>query len=564
MDRGGLADLFARIAFAIEVTGNAAEDAKLWQRASRSVWQTKGDVMAAFSRGEPVEGVAGDAYQTAVDALALRPIPILGRVEASIPPGIFDIKRIKGLGPAKIRALWTELGITTLGELEHACRENRLVALKGFGLKTQGNVLLAIDELRSADALLLRDRAASIARNAVQTLASHGVRSATIGELARGFELVSDLSILVEARSETPGALEAIKSTGVPLHALRIVTALPASFGVAHVHATSSAAHWAALKAHAEKSGLTLTDEELTRDGATVSVPTEDALYDHLALLTTPAERRDDGVPLVLRGHAEPKLVTLRDLRGALHNHTIASDGTATLEEMQAAAEEFGLEYLGISEHSQSASYAGGLSPQRLLEQASMISNASGSKCALLSGVESDIREDGTLDYPDDVLDQIDVCVASVHQRHRLAFDASTARIERAAAHPRTDILGHPTGRLLLGRPENEFDVVRVLLALKKNGSAVELNASPHRLDLGVTNLGLAREMGVPISIAADAHATSELAYLEHGVAVARRAGVLVEEVLNARSLLELRAWLIDRRRAAGETSRLIPPPIPT
>jgi DNA polymerase (family 10) len=236
---------------------------------------------------------------------------------------------------------------------------------------------------------------------------------------------------------------------------------------------------------------------------------------------------------------------------GALHNHTTASDGTASLVEMRAAAQERGLHYLGISEHSVSAAYAGGLDAEQLAAQGREIAalNAAPGP-TLLTGVESDILADGALDYPASVLASLDIVVASVHQRHRQDHAAMTTRMVAAAANPWTDIVGHPTGRLLLGRPPTDFDVAAFLDAAALNGCAVELNASPHRLDLNAEHLAMAKERGLLVSIAADAHSQRDLDNLDYGITIARRAGLSVEDVLNARPLDELLLWLAGREES--------------
>ncbi|MCP4919091.1 MAG: PHP domain-containing protein [Proteobacteria bacterium] len=238
-------------------------------------------------------------------------------------------------------------------------------------------------------------------------------------------------------------------------------------------------------------------------------------------------------------------MVRRSDLQGALHNHTSASDGRNTLAEMKAAAEEQGLSWLGISEHSQTASYAGGLTVERLRAQVKAIAalNAQGG-CELLTGVESDILQDGSLDYAAEVLDELDVVVASVHNRHGQGGAAMTERMLRAARHPSTTLFGHPTGRLLLGRPPPEVDMAALLDACAEAGTAIELNASAHRLDLSARHLAMARARGVTIIINPDAHSIRELANLEFGVSIARRAGLGPDDVLNSRSIDEVRAWL--------------------
>lgn len=559
MDQRTATDVLSRLAFALEVSGGPSHEARAYANASRVLRQLPGDLRAMLASGAlaEVKGIGRSSLRVVSQVLEGKEPEELRELESKIPDGLFAVHAIRGLGPAKIRKLWQGLGITNVGELEHACRENRLVLLEGFGPKTQANVLAAIEEMHRADRVLLRHRATMLVAPLVASLRMRGARAEASGGLRRGLETIEDLGIVVAGDAGTidetlaaHGALgDRIDGTSIA-----IVRSEPDRFGAIAVLRASSVEHAEALRAAAREKGLELRDDGLFRDGSLVPTPDEDALYRALDLVTTQPERRDPGVPLVRIGKATPRLVELGDLRGALHNHTIASDGGATMDEMRAAAAAMGLSYLGISDHSVSASYARGLSAADLTEQAAHIAAQRGSSesCVLLSGVESDILADGSLDYDPDVLAAVEVVIASVHKRFSLDRDKTTERMLLAARNPFTDVIGHPTGRLLGGRPPNDFDVEAMLDAAAQHGCAVELNASPHRLDLDARGCAMAKARGVPISIAADAHSTGELRNLEHGIAVARHAGLTAEDVLNARTLDELRAWLAARRRRAA------------
>lgn len=565
MSNRKVSDVLSRLAFALEVADGASQKARAYQAASRTVRQL-GDVEDLLARGElaNVRGLGASSLKVIAEVVAGRVPAELERLEQSLPEGLFAIHRVPGLGPAKIRKLWQGLGITSLGELEHACKENRLVQLEGFGSKTQAKVLSAIEEIHRSEGILLRSDAMVLMNLAEDRLRGAAIRVAIVGDFRRGQELCADLAILVEEASGTDDALEGagihraagaeawqFEGTALAVHRSTLV-----HWGANEVRLTSSEEHRSLLDARASSRGMTWTIEGLYRGSAPVACGDEDAFYAALGLYTTPAERRDPGVPLVEIGAARPKLIELRDLRGALHNHTTASDGSDTLEAMRAAADVMQLEYLGISDHSVSAHYAGGLSAEALHAQAKAIAALSGDGCVLLTGVESDILADGELDYPPEVLSRLEVVIASVHKRFSLDYESTTQRMIRAAQNPYTDVLGHPTGRLLLGRPSNAFDMEAMLDAARSSGCAVELNSSPHRLDLSAEHLAMAKARGVPISIAADAHATRELGYLRHGIAVARRAGLTAEDVLNTRTLAELRGWLGARRSRALDGPR--------
>ena len=535
------------MAFALEILEGPTPRARTYGQASRTIFQLEGDLAELRKSGalDRVRGLGPSTLAVIDDVIAGREPEELVSLEGQIPAGLFEIRNIKGLGPAKIRALYEGLGISTLGELEHACKENRLVTLPGFGEKTQSNVLAGVQAARRHDGMHLRDAALEMAQQLVMRAAA-GKRHALVGDLATGAELVASIAVLVEgegAAREEIAFGEGVN--GVVFHA-------PSErFGVVLVRETSDAGHFTALKARARELGRTLEDDRLVG----VATPTDASLYEALDLHFVPTEARREGAIFARKGKAPKELIARGDLRGALHNHTLASDGTATLAQMREAAIAWGLSYLGISEHSQSADYARGLTRERIAAQLAELDamNAEGASCTLLSGIESDILADGALDYPDDVLRSLEVVIASSHRRFSLDREKSTARMVRAAGSPCTDVLGHPTGRLLLGRAPLEFDMDAVLSACVKSGCAVELNGSAHRLDFGARELGMAKERGILVSIAADAHATGEIAeHLDHGIAVARRAGLTPDDILNAKPLSELRAWLTARRARAS------------
>ncbi|TNF35252.1 MAG: PHP domain-containing protein, partial [Deltaproteobacteria bacterium] len=320
------------------------------------------------------------------------------------------------------------------------------------------------------------------------------------------------------------------------------------------LRATGAAAHVAALEAHAAEQGALFGPVGLYRGSERVPCPEEAGVYAALGLHPTAPERREEGVPLLALGKARPRLLRREDLRGALHNHTTASDGVHGLTVMRDAARLLGLGWLGVSEHSQSAAYAGGLEPAALERQLAEIARLNGDDagCTLLTGVESDILRDGELDYADALLARLDVVVASVHTRFRQTPEEMTRRMVNAASNPWADVIGHPTGRLLLGRPASEYDVEALIDACAASGCALELNANPQRLDLGPRYLAMAKERGVKVSIAADAHSAPALSHLDFGVTVARRAGLTPEDVLNGLTLPELRAWLAPRKARAA------------
>lgn len=526
MSRRAALDLLRRLAFVHLLVGDARKGGAY----NGAIWplsRFEGDFEEALASGElgRIRGVGRSTLEVLRMAFAGEEPPGLLALEAQIPEGVFALAKVRGLGAKGVARIWNELGVASLAELEYACNENRLASLKGFGDKKQATILGAVRRLRAAEGWFRRDQALDAA-------AAVALDATVVGAVRRGHEVVRRLELLaratpdeaaaaIDGQADEHGAVGEVE--GVPVR----VWSASEGWGTAMVRRTGSEAHLAAL-------------------GPLPDAETEADVYAELGLRMPAAERREDQA-LVPVGAPAPRLVRMSDLRGALHNHTTASDGRDSLADMAAAAAALGLTYLGISEHSQTASYARGLTPERLRSHADAIRGTQ-TPCALLAGIESDILADGALDYDDELLEALDFVVASVHQRHRQDADAMTARMVRAASHRCVDVVGHPTGRLLLGRPPAPVDVAALLDAAAASGCAVELNCSPQRLDLSAEHLAMAKERGVLVSIAADAHSAAALSHLEHGIVLARRAGLGPEDVLNTRSLPELRGWLAARR----------------
>lgn len=558
MSETSVPEVLKTIGFAIELDGGNPMRARAYTGAARTLKKIP-DLRAARASGElaSLKGIGKGILQIVDQVHAGQPVPKLEELKERIPEGLFAARHLSGLGAKRLRKLWKGLDITSIGELEYACNENRLVELDGFGAGTQQKVLDAIAALRARSSSLRLDHADRLAEQWTETLrAQPGIeRVAVTGALRRRTETVERVELVVvqeglnaELLGGTPREDAGLRWADIDTDDGRVSVALCPDaelFGVWQVLATGSEAHVALLRGRAEA----LDADGLVVDGQEVPCWEEADVYAELGLLPTSPERREDGVPLVQRGAAPPELVRREDIRGLLHNHTTSSDGIHSLAQMRDAATAMGLEYLGISEHSESAMYAGGLTADRLLAQVAEIADLPAEGCAILSGIESDILRDGDLDYDDDVLGALDVVVASVHTRHGLSSEEATARMVRAAADPRVHVIGHPTGRLLSGRPPTDFDVLAMLDSAAEGGCAMELNANPQRLDLSVRYLQECQARGIPVSIAADAHSTFALAHVDYGIDQARRAGLRAEDVLNCLPLAELRTWL-ERPRA--------------
>ena len=468
--------------------------------------------------------------------------PALEAMRKEVPAGVLDMMSVPGLRPEQVLKLHARLGLSSLAALEAAAREDRIRGMKGLGAALQNKVLQGLEIRRGGQQHYHLHRAAALLQageNNLRASLPRIKRTMPAGDFRRGCELVSDLSLVVETGGrQKPEVLR-------PSAHLAVHLTDTARFGAALLWATGSASHIAALQARASERGLSLTSHGLFSGKRTIAARQESDIYAALDLPFIEPELREGGHELVRAERGVlPQLVRDKDLRGLLHVHTDASDGVNTLEEMAEAARSRGYAYLGIADHSQSAHYAGGLTEEQIAAQCAEIDRLNkrfGGKFRVLKGIESDIRADGSLDYPDHVLARFDFVVASVHSRFRLDRETQTARVIRAVQSPFTTILGHMTGRQLLRRPGYALDVEKVLAACAHAGVAVEINANPWRLDLDWRWHQSALELGCTMSINPDAHSISELDLTHWGVEMARKGGVPKERVLNC---LELRALL--------------------
>lgn len=479
--------------------------------------------------------------------------PSLEKLRKEIPAGVLELLTVPGLRPDKVLRLYKDLGVSSLAELEKAAKEDRIKKTKGLGAALQTKVLQNLAIARSGEGKLHLHRAAALLEHAKASLLASApeLRHVTVaGDFRRGCELVGDLSIVAEAPA---AAARPLKSVGLQVH-----IADGKHFGAALLHATGSAAHLEGLRELAEKKGMSLEEDGLHRGRAVIAAKEED-IYRALGLPFIEPELRE-GRGEIERALKEtlPRLVTDTDLRGILHCHTDASDGTETLETMAKATRDRGFEYFGVADHSKSAHYAGGLSVGQIEEQqreADRLIRKFGKDFRILKGIESDILADGSLDYADDVLATFDFIVASIHGRFKLDRKAQTNRLLQAISNRHTTIIGHMTGRQLQRRPGYEIDVEKVLRACAKHDVAVEINAHPWRLDLDWRWHQAALAFGCMMSINPDAHSVRELDHMHWGVEMARKGGVPADRVLNALPLAEITRYLKQKRRSMAKAA---------
>ena len=510
----------------------------------------------------------GDALREKITTLITTgKLPYLEELRSSIPAGLLPLLDLPGLGPKKLRALRDKLKIESLEALTQACQDGRLAALEGFGEKTATNLLEAIDRHANYKKLHRLGTALPAARTLLEHLKQSPLvlHAEIAGSLRRGKEVVKDLDLIASSKKpkevmklfvsspnvekvvnhgETKSSV--ILAGGIPCD-LRVIP--PESWATALAHFTGSKEHNIALRQRAIDRGLHLSEWGLLKGKSKTPLKLKDEkdLHKALGLAFIPPELREDSGEIAAAEKDElPDLLTRDQIRGCLHNHTLASDGQDSLSSMAQAAAEQGLEWLGIADHSKSSFQANGLDAKRLEKQIEEIRllNSKKPKCTLLSGTECDILKDGKLDFPDSLLSELDYVVASVHSGFTSDEKEMTQRIIRAMENPHVTCLGHPTGRLLLEREAYPLNIPKILDAAAATGTWIELNANPWRLDLDWRWWHKARDLGILCCINPDAHKTSHLRFLDFGVTLARKGWLRAQDVVNTRTLSQLRKLL--------------------
>ncbi|MDA9456566.1 DNA polymerase [Bradyrhizobium sp. CCBAU 21359] len=512
------------------------------------------DVLIAEDRLTEIPGV-GDAIADIITKVhKTGSHPSLEKLRKEIPAGVLEMLAVPGLRPEKVLRLYKDLGIGSLSELEAAAKGDRIKKAKGLGAALQTKILQNLAIAKSGEGRLHLHRAAALlahSKDSIRTSRPELKRVTIAGDFRRGCELVGDLAIVAEAAKPD--------KTSVPsAEGLQVRVSDRKHFGAALLFATGSAAHIEQLQALAAEKGMRLGPGGL-HEGGTLIAGEEADIYQALGLPFIDPELREGRgeLELALKGKL-PKLVTDQDLRGILHCHTDASDGTETLETMAKATRQRGFEYFGVADHSKSAHYAGGLSVEVIAQQhreANRLNKRFGKDFRILKGIESDILANGSLDYDDDVLERFDFVVASIHGRFKLDRKAQTQRLLRAISDPHTTIIGHMTGRQLQRRPGYEIDVEKVLRACAKHDVVVEINAHPWRLDLDWRWHQAALDFGCMLSINPDAHSIPELDHMHWGVQMARKGGVPADRVLNAMTLPEITRYLRQKRRSLARAA---------
>jgi DNA polymerase (family 10) len=596
LTNGDLARIFHDIGDMLEVKGELVFKTVAYHRAADAIGRSPVDLVEAYRTGAApkVPGVGAAIGDKIKELATTGRMAFYDRLCAEVPPSLVELLRIPGLGPRSVRQIYTELGIETMEDLRQAAEAGTLRSLRGLSAKTEQLILEGIARLESAPRRMLLHRAEATIMALIEAVAdTPGVRSIEpAGSFRRRRETIGDLDLLAET-DDGPALIERFTSLGVVDHVVNkggykaavrvlrgpqadLMVMPPGTAGTYRIHFTGSKEHNVRLRERARDQGWSLSEkgflrigedgEPLTGDAAELrTFATEAEAYAFLGLPFIEPELREDGgeIEAALGGRL-PRLIELGDLRGDLHSHSDWSDGVHSIEVMAEAARRRGHAYQVLTDHSQSLAIARGLTPERVEQQRTIIAELNARFAAeeaagtappetpaegfrLLHGCELEIRADGALDYPDDLLERFDLVVASVHVSRRQSRSDLTRRTLNGIRSPHVDVIAHPSGRMIQSRDDLDLDWDAVYADAARTGTVLEMNGSPHRLDLAVDRARRAVEVGCTLSIDSDAHKTAEFDFLRWGISQARRAWVGPGQVLNTRSRADLLAWLAGK-----------------
>jgi DNA polymerase (family X) len=572
MDSRSAAHVLSQIAAYLELAGENRFKSRAYLTAAQSMLALGADDVGLLLRSGELTSVRGLGPSTLAvvrDLVETGESRYLEQLREATPEGLLELMGVPGLGIEKIHKLHQELGIASLADLESAAQDGRLAKIKGLGPKTARRILAGIAFNRDAGVLTLYPHAVAQANALLASVRSHPdvARAEIAGSIRRRREVIGDVDIVAAcARPEQvaqsftriAGVRSASGSGGfatiryVDGTKLDLYCVAPDDFAIAFWRATGNSEHVQSVQERIATRGMRLTGDSLADARGRVIVCDDEAAVYAAAGIPWIAPELREGLGEVAAGATGtlPRLIELEDIRGVLHCHSRYSDGKASIAEMADTARQKGWSYLGISDHSQAAFYASGVSREMMLEQHDEIDdlNATLSGFRVLKGVEADILADGRLDYDEELLGRFDYVIASIHSRFKMDGPAMTERVLHAMDDPHMTILAHPTGRKLLSRDAYAIDVEAVLQKAAEVGVAVEVNADPHRLDLDWRYLRRAKELGVRIEIGPDAHSRASLDWTELGVAVARKGWLERADVLNTADVDDVVAFATRRR----------------
>jgi DNA polymerase (family X) len=572
MNNRELADTFTLIGDLLEIKGEIIYKTLAYRKAAESLMSLGREASEYWKEGKLLEipGVGKAIAEKIDELLSTGKLGFLEKIKAEIPPSLAGLLPVPSMGPKKIAMLWKTLGITSLAELEAAAKEGKLRDLPGMGAKSETAILEGIASLGRRSARIPLGRAYPLALEIIGVLKKvKGVADAQPGgSLRRMRSTIGDIDILVSAKDSKP-VMEAVVSLPRVLRVLgkgetkcsveftdgvraQVWVHPPKEFGTAFLYATGSKDHNVRLREMALAKKLSLSDHSfLKQNGDEIFCATEEEVYKTLGLPWIPPELREDrGEIQAAKAGKLPKLIEVKDIKADLQTHSTWSDGKLSMLEMARAAAKRGIKVIAFTDHSVSLGVTQGLTMEDHKQQATEIKKIQkqlGDSILVLHASEVEIKADGTLDYPDEFLATLDLVVASLHTSLRQPREKVTQRVINAIRNPHVDIIGHPTGRLIPDREGADLDMEAVLKAAAETGVAMEINASPYRLDLDDIHARRAKELGIPLSINTDSHSEADFDMLPYGVATARRAWVTKEDVINTWSTKKLLSWLNKR-----------------
>jgi DNA polymerase (family 10) len=563
------------MALLLELKGENLFKVKAYSNAARSIEILEEDLDRVIQEGQlkEIKGIGETLAHQITELVHTGKLQVHEDLKSSVPPGHLEMLKIPGLGPKKIKALYDALDIKTVGELEYACLENRLVELQGFGQKTQEKILQGIQQIKKYQGRYLYGEVIESAEALLKKLLFHPkvFRANLAGSLRRRVEVVRNINLVVST-SQPQGVLTAFSKlpevevvqfrdrvggrysllTGAEVD-LRITS--DQSFPYQLLQRTGSLSYWKAMCERAKNLGF-----KLRRNGRGILCKEESGIFEALGLdFISPELREDQGEIEAAEVHQLPLLIEDQDIKGVFHVHSFYSDGTSSIKNMARAAKEMGFSYFGLSDHSQRARYAGGLTLETLKKQWEEVDqlNKEMEGFHIFKGIESDILPDGSLDYEGSVLKKFDFVIASVHSHFHMPLEEMTQRILKAIRNPYTTILGHPTGRLLLAREPYQVDMIRLIDKASKTGVAIELNSHPFRLDIDWRLCKYAKERGGKIAINPDAHDEKGLRDTRFGVGIARKGWLGPEDILNTMDVEEMKEFLKKREELKVKNQEL-------
>ncbi|MGZ0707733.1 DNA polymerase/3'-5' exonuclease PolX [Coraliomargarita sp. W4R53] len=578
MNKADIVDVLEDIAVLLELKGENPFKIRAYSGGARVLETMEDDLDDVIAEGRlaGMKGI-GSALVDKIETLhATGELEYYTKLRASVAPGLIEMLDIPGLGGKKVKKLHDALGVESIDALKAACEAGEVSALKGFGAKSEEKILTGIANRAAYAKRHLWWDARAVAMPILAGLRElpQVSRAEVAGSLRRLKETVGDLDFIVASADPQPvmdwfvaqEAVQEVTAHGTTKSSVRFESGLQADlrvvpaaqFAFALHHFTGSKEHNVAMRQRALAQGYSLSEWGLTKKGedepSDLGIEDERGLFEFLGLKEIPPELREGmGELETYAADAEstvPPLLELSQIRGVFHNHTTASDGRASIEEMAEGAQALGFDYLGLADHSQASYQANGLSDERVLKQIEQIRafNESGESAVhIFSGIECDILPDGSLDLEDATLAALDYAVMSVHSSFSQSEDEMTARVIRAIEHPATMMLGHPTGRILLRRESYKIDLHKVIDAAIANKVIIEINANPKRLDMDWRLWRRAAERGLMCAINPDAHKVEGLAHYEAGVNIARKGGIPVEQILNCRDCAGVAQWFAER-----------------